>query len=545
MVNLNYLCNPDAVKDIFTKNYFVDQKLGFSIIENGTVLPHKKISAKEVIRRIWGAGGIVNSKGKFIKRSAVRQGLGEAYTPAESVQRRSETVIYLGLFFPVWGHSITDDIRRVWFLKSDAFKSEFKNCPVVYIPWTGVPLERQQNFRRLLEILEVDVDRLQPITQPTQFDKIILPEDSFCFNKLFTGEYRETIDRIRNFALKNRTPTSAKKIYYLYGKNQIGEERLAEYFRSKGYEIVSPEKLPLDEQLNLMINAESFASTLGSCAHNSIFLRDDKECVFIPRSANAFTAYQPALDQVHPLNVNYVDSSMSVFNMRHDSFCFIISENLKRFFGDKFDGYVEDDFKIFLEYVKDSMINKARLINPRETEGYGKFFQDFWHRLNRREDLITACDMPPHFGEFRPLLTYQTHVGKDGWSAWLGENQISNPLDRQNDIQAIKINFADCNVHYAVRYDDARGWSAEVTSPKAAGTTGKSRSIFGVKIRLDEAGSKKFDIVYRVHKFDSKWTPWAKNGEELLSHGVKLNAIQIKLETKRTLSAQSREELCL
>ena len=53
-----------------------------------------------------------------------------------------------------------------------------------------------------------------------------------------------------------------------------------------------------------------------------------------------------------------------------------------------------------------------------------------------------------------------------------------------------------------------------------------------MKARFDEAGSKEFDILYRMHKFDGTWTAWAKNGEELLSDGQKLNAIQIKLESK-------------
>lgn len=53
-----------------------------------------------------------------------------------------------------------------------------------------------------------------------------------------------------------------------------------------------------------------------------------------------------------------------------------------------------------------------------------------------------------------------------------------------------------------------------------------------MRIRLDEAGAKEFDILYRLHKFDDTWTPWAKNGEALYSYGVRLNAIQIKLENK-------------
>lgn len=537
MTNFNYLYNPNAAKNIFSKKRFVDKQLGFSVIENGTILPYKKKVNGKTTKDGWGFGGIVDSNGEYIKNSFVHYGVGESYSPpATAIIRSSETVIYLGMFHSTWGHILTDNIRRLWFLKSEEFNTNFKKCPLVYLLCTKrevFTLESYKNFRRLLEILDVDVDNLQPITQPTRFDKIILPDESFYLEgvRKFTEEYREMIDRLRNFALKNRTPTSAKKIYYFHGARQLGEERLAEYFRSKGYEIVQPEKLSLNEQLNILINAENFASTLGSISHNSIFLRDKAETIFIPRVANVFNGYQPVIDQVHPLNINYVDSSMSLLNVLHNAFCFVISEQLKKFFGDKWTGYAEEDFKIFLQYYK-ACTERGLTVNLELLEGYGTVFQDFMAQLKQHKDLITNCGLPPRWEEFRPLLIYQTHVGKKGWSKWIVEDQISNPLDQQLDIQAIKINFPDHKVYYSVYYNDAEGWLAEVAAPEPAGTIGKAKSIFGVRIRLDEAGTKNFDILYRVHTFDGNWTLWAKNGETLYSHGVKLNAIQIKLETK-------------
>lgn len=443
----------------------------------------------------------------------------------------SETVIYLGYFFPVWGHVITDNIRRLWFLKSEPFKKEFKNCSLVYIPWYNSPLESQPNFRRLLEVLEIDVDKLQPITQPTKFEKIILADESIFPERYrrFTAEYRETIDRIRHFALKNQTPTSSKRIYYFYGRHQVGEERLANYFKLKGYEIICPERLTFDEQLNILINCESFASTLGSCAHNSIFLRDGTETIFIPRSRD-FTGYQETLNLVHPLNVNYIDSSLSVFNRIHDWECYIISEQLKKFFGENFYGYEEGDFKAFLEYTKLAITQKGRSINPNQKKAYGSVFTDFMAQLRQREDLIAAYNMPPRWEQFQPTLTYQTHIHKKGWGAWQNEEQISGSLEDKLDIQAVKIKYLNC--YYSVYYDDKEGWSEEVTNGEQAGTTGKSKAIYGIRIRLDEAGTKEFDILYRVHKFDGEWTDWAKNGECIYSYGQKLNAIQIKLEPK-------------
>ena len=533
MINLDYLYNPAAAKEAFDKNYFLNKKLGFQVIEHGMILPHKSVN----IPGKWhfGQGGIVDKDGSYIESSSLHHGVGEAYTPPkESILHSSETVIYLAMFYQIWGHDLTDNIRRVWFLKSDTFKSEFKNCPIVYIPYKDgtLTIEKQPSLKRLLEILEVDVDRLRPITQPTQYDKIILPDGSFLSpnnpEKGFTKEYREAIEQVRSFALKNRTPISNKNIYYFHGRSGSCEERIADYFKSKGYEIVRPEKLTLDEQLNLMVNCEHFVSTSGSCAHNALFLRDNSEVILIPRAASKFGYYQEMINQVHPLNITYVDSSLSIFSkgITVGNYFYLVSEQLKRFFGDNFDGYEDEDFKNFLQHEK-TCINNGLTINQNAISYYEPVFTDFMTQLKRREDLIAACDMPPDWENFSSTLSYQTHVAYKGWGAWNNEEQISNDLEKKNDIQAIKINFPSHKVYYSVYYNDKEGWTKEVTNGEQAGTTGESKSIMGIKVRLDEEIAKKFNVLYRVHKFDDTWTDWVKNGEELLSRGEKLNAIQI------------------
>ena len=415
-------------------------------------------------------------------------------------------------------------------MKSEIFQKEFKNCPLAYIKWGNAKLENQQNFKRLLEILNINVNNFQEITQPTQFEKIILADASIDVWSYFTSTYHETIEYLRNFALKNRMPTSSKKIYYFHGSRQFGEERLAEYFKSKGYEIVRPEKLTLDEQLNLLINCENFASTVGSTSHNLIFLPNGAEVILIPRGSGYIgNPYQQTLNQIYPMNVTYVDSSLSLFFNRNEAFFYFVSEHLKRFFGDKFDGYDEEDFKTFLQYVKDS-IGKGISANPKEKAYYEPILPDFMAQLKQREDLIADYDMPPRWEQFRPSLTYQTHVGVKGWGEWNSEDKISNDIEQKFDLQAIKINYPGHKVYYSVYYNAEEGWSQEVESPNMAGTTGQAKAIFGLRSRLDEADTKEFDILYRVHKFDGAWSDWAKNGEVIYSHGQKLNAIQIKLE---------------
>ena len=80
MVNIDYLYNPDAAKPLFEKNYFVDKKLGYQVIEHGTILPYNSTNDEGKIT--WtGFGGIVDAKGKYLSESYVHVGLGGAYTP--------------------------------------------------------------------------------------------------------------------------------------------------------------------------------------------------------------------------------------------------------------------------------------------------------------------------------------------------------------------------------------------------------------------------------------------------------------------------------
>ena len=141
--------------------------------------------------------------------------------------------------------------------------------------------------------------------------------------------------------MANSSSTGYNKIYFSYSKSSkaktTGEDKLEKYFESKGYKVIYPERHSLDEQLNILVNCESFASTVGSCSHSSVFLRDNTEVILIPR-ASYMNSYQLALDQVHNLMVSYIDSSFSVFTLPSPwsgSFLFFISSNLRKFFNDK------------------------------------------------------------------------------------------------------------------------------------------------------------------------------------------------------------------
>ena len=240
--------------------------------------------------------------------------------------------------------------------------------------------------------MELDIQKWLPITVPTRFPLIILPDESFFNDKmtLLSDEYLDTISVIKNFAKKNFREIEQKKFYFLYGRNQFGEERLAEYFKNKGYEIIKPENFSFPEQLNILANCESLASTVGSCSHNSIFMKDESELILLPRySESVLNGYQKALNQFSNLNINYVDSNLSFFTKSHyGPFCYILSKQLKKFFGDdSADEYSEADFATFLQYVRYSMSNGLKENNELK-KYYLNILPEFYSQLIRRKDLM-------------------------------------------------------------------------------------------------------------------------------------------------------------
>ena len=64
MVNIDYLYNPEATKSSFEKDYFVNKKLGFQVIENSIGLS-RKMTFEGQPKNYPGLAGIIDANGKF------------------------------------------------------------------------------------------------------------------------------------------------------------------------------------------------------------------------------------------------------------------------------------------------------------------------------------------------------------------------------------------------------------------------------------------------------------------------------------------------
>ena len=528
------------------KGKFSDKKLDIKIVENAIVLPARNIGAGY-------AGGVCDNDFNFVagytRRVPPQNPKGNvdycdlltSYTvDREQIVQLDEDVIFGGTLRAHFGHFLIESWSRLWYVLQHP-ESKLK---ILFVTYGGGYRAWFDDFFRLMGI---DKERIIYVKQPTQCRSIIIPDQSAYAPNMFMKEFFIPYQAIKEHV----TPSEHKKIY-LTRRNfdekylKIGVEKVLnlahcfnekyfeDFFSARGFKVVAPETLTPEEQISLVMGADELVATLGTLTHFALFCKPTAKFIMLPRT-NTMQGlhFQLFINKAINFKTFYIVDVYKSFLLphTHGGECLIGSTKYwKEFVADYFGEEIskDDDYPYLgaaLDEYTDFWCQKY----------VGKDSANFNIILGSLRDIckrIVALEQGKILN--RPLLTYQTHVSKDGWVTWKSENQFSNPIDQQRDIQAVKINFAQPfhDVFYSVYYGDSAGWSQEVSNGSQAGTTGLKKSIFGIKIRLDDSGANEFDILYRVHTFDGVWSPWAKNGELLYAHEVKLNALQIKLQSK-------------
>lgn len=399
MQNFDYLYDASYFGDSLRTTHKSEKKLSYAILKNATLLPGKwKVNATG-----WQAGGgVIDENEIYINNSYLHKCDDGKYDfSPEEVSFSDETVIYAGMFVGVWGHCITDCIRRMWFLKSAEFSEKFSNCKIVYISYPDFKFG--ESFKTLLKIIGIDWRNLVHVQKITRFANVIMPDESFFTTDdgiKFTAEYKNEIDTIRNFARTNFKKLPFDKVYFTYSHftryKQIGERKLEQFFKKQGYKIIAPEKYSFEEQLNILQNCRSLASTIGSCSHNGIFMNDGAQLILIPR-ANYLTGYQQALDEVTDLKITYVSSDLSILaDQRHPwggQFFYYVSENLMKLFNftprneKKFWKKNLCDFKLYLDLCFRLADDLTKCSPP---EYYKPVLLNVFSKISGKENLLPA-----------------------------------------------------------------------------------------------------------------------------------------------------------
>lgn len=264
----------------------------------------------------------------------------------------NEVVIYLGLLHNVWGHCLTDSLRRLWYIMTEDCKSLLSaGAKLVYVSHDNLPLKPYAE--KLLALAGVDVSKCHMITKKTRFSIIYMPESCFFANEsslakdwtfTYTKEFSNTISMIKS-KIQMGVMKEYERVYFsrthlnTHGRD-MGEKALENVFKKMGYCIVHPQEISFERQLQILISCKEFVSTEGSISHSAVFCRPGTRVIILRKSAYV-NGYQTIINEVSDLNVTYIDTHNSLRNMQwcnqpmYGPFYMCITPELERFVGHK------------------------------------------------------------------------------------------------------------------------------------------------------------------------------------------------------------------
>ena len=138
-----------------------------------------------------------------------------------------------------------------------------------------------------------------------------------------------------------------------------------------------------------------------------------------------------------------------------------------------------------------------------------------------------------------PTLRYGVHCQTYGDRAEVKGGAIAGTTGESKRLEAIWIRLggiplASGGITYRAHVQGV-GWEPSwATNGQRAGTSGQSKRLEAVQVKLTGMMAKKYDVWYRVHTQRYGWLGWTKNGKKAGTEGcaLRMEAIQIKLVSK-------------
>ena len=158
-----------------------------------------------------------------------------------------------------------------------------------------------------------------------------------------------------------------------------------------------------------------------------------------------------------------------------------------------------------------------------------KFFMNASSEL-RKNVLLPVFSLTDEKGVI-PYVGYIAHVADKGWLNEVRSGKTAGTTGESRQLEAIKVKLygVDGDICYAV-HTAGKGWLPYVKNGEIAGTTGESRRVEAVKIRLENVSG--YSVTYRVHMAEKGWSDWVSNDAVAGTTGEsrRIEAIEIMLK---------------
>lgn len=297
-----------------TYNFLLTKTLKTTVLKDGYVL----------ISKAWHEGGrcdggVADANHNYIASTGYTSTGGCGYDFDGSSAAAGDKCIFIGSIHPVYGHAITDTLRKLWFLKTaEGQRMMDGGYKVVFVTTKNSDLPKWQY--KIFELAGIDASLLVHVRVTTKYNTIVVPDDSLGMEDgrlQYTKEFCSIIDEIKQNAVK-RIPVDKcfpEKLYFTRTRcnlmiREMGEPELEKLFCLHGFTIVSPERHPIEEQIAMLMRCKRFAATECSCSHAAIFCNADCE-VIILRKTDYVNKYSSMIADMLGNKTVFVDANMS------------------------------------------------------------------------------------------------------------------------------------------------------------------------------------------------------------------------------------------
>ena len=227
---------------------------------------------------------------------------------------RKEKVVFGGILFQHFGNMIVDALSRMWWF------AENPNTPYKFV---FLMMEKQKFlFPEFLNLAGLTEDRYEIITEPTQFEEVIIPDEAIYSVFGASPKWLQYFDLIKE-NVKNKEPSSLpiEKVYLtrtqLEYSDGIDEEYYENFYAARGYKIVAPEKLSLSQQINLISSAKEIVTTLGTLSHLAVFAGEGVKLTILLRESETIILQQFIINELKKLDYYFVESTRNILPTTH------------------------------------------------------------------------------------------------------------------------------------------------------------------------------------------------------------------------------------
>ena len=263
-------------------NFKKEGKLSVEIVKNGIIYPQTLDNNLAMYRKQYATGFVLDETKKWVGVSGDRLQQIGAREDAERIpnfspEKRNKKAIFLGVCHKHWGHFLIEGMSRLWAILNTNKYVDYDLC---YVLWNESSFPNY--MKEVFSLLGINWANIKIIDHPVQYDEIVIPQISSKLDLFWTDEYKLTIEKIK----ESLTPVQGGK-YYLTRTSFVdiilGEKDIENVFKKNGYSVISPETLPILEQLSIFAGADELVSVSGTSAHNMLFAKDSAQCAILER----------------------------------------------------------------------------------------------------------------------------------------------------------------------------------------------------------------------------------------------------------------------